>query len=158
MGAFGKLDIVFANAGIGGTTPIGGTSLDTFQQIITTNLTSVFFTIQAVAPHLSDKASIILNGSVHAVMGVPLFGSQCRTCHKGAVRSMTRVLASEFAQRNPGQSSHSRRDTHRNLKPAGLECRGDGRAGESAVSNTISIGRMGRPEEVARTVLFLRVR
>ena len=46
---FGKLDIVFANAGIPGNTPIGGTTLEAFEQVIRTNITSVFFTVQAAA-------------------------------------------------------------------------------------------------------------
>ena len=44
---FGKLDIVFANAGIGGATPVGQTSQAAFDEIIRTNLTAVFFTVQA---------------------------------------------------------------------------------------------------------------
>ena len=44
--AVGKFDIVFANAGIGGATPLGQTSLEQFEKIISTNLTSVFFTVQ----------------------------------------------------------------------------------------------------------------
>src|SRR5712692_1631911 len=50
---FGKLDIVFANAGIPGATPVGQTSLASFEEIIRTNLTAVFFTIQAAVPHLN---------------------------------------------------------------------------------------------------------
>jgi len=42
---FGKLDIVFANAGIPGNTPLGGTTLATFEQVIRTNITAVFFTV-----------------------------------------------------------------------------------------------------------------
>ena len=94
---FGKIDIVFANAGIPGATPVGQTSLATFEEIIRTNLTAVFFTIQAAAPHLNPGASIILNGSVHAVMGVPGYSAYAAT--KAGVRAMTRNLASEFAPR-----------------------------------------------------------
>src|ERR1700751_1378776 len=47
---FGKLDIVFANAGIPGSTPVGGTTLEAFEQVIRTNITSVFFTVQAALP------------------------------------------------------------------------------------------------------------
>ena len=61
---FGKLDIVFANAGIAGGTPLGGATLEAFEKVISTNLTGVFFTVQAALPHLNDDASIILNGSV----------------------------------------------------------------------------------------------
>jgi NAD(P)-dependent dehydrogenase (short-subunit alcohol dehydrogenase family) len=51
---FGKLDIVFANAGIVAASPVGQTSLAAFEEIIHTNLTSVFFTVQAAAPHLKQ--------------------------------------------------------------------------------------------------------
>jgi short chain dehydrogenase len=84
---FGKLDIVFANAGIGGATPVGQTSQAAFDEIIRTNLTAVFFTVQAAAPHLNVGASIILNGSVHAVMGVPGWSAYAAT--KAGVRAMT---------------------------------------------------------------------
>ncbi|WP_180490069.1 SDR family NAD(P)-dependent oxidoreductase, partial [Escherichia fergusonii] len=49
---FGKLDIVFANAGIAGNTPVGGTTLAAFENVIKTNLTAVFFTVQAAVAHL----------------------------------------------------------------------------------------------------------
>src|ERR1700724_83280 len=42
---FGKLDIVFANAGISANTPVGGTTLETFEQVLKTNITAVFFTV-----------------------------------------------------------------------------------------------------------------
>src|SRR5712671_6678615 len=51
---FGKLDIVFANAGIPGATPVGGTALALFEQVIRTNLTAVFFTVQSAVPYLND--------------------------------------------------------------------------------------------------------
>src|ERR1700758_1584352 len=51
---FGKLDIVFANAGIPGNTPLGATSLEAFEKILRTNITSVFFTVQSALPYLND--------------------------------------------------------------------------------------------------------
>src|SRR6266487_5981345 len=89
---FGKLDIVFANAGIAGNTPIGGTTLAAFENVIRTNITSVFFTVQATAPHLNDGASIILNGSVISVLGSP--GYSAYAASKAGVRAMARVMAS----------------------------------------------------------------
>src|SRR5258708_4628926 len=68
---FGKLDIVFANAGVSASTPVGGTSLETFESVLKTNITAVFFTVQAAAPHLSDGGSVILNGSVSLRLGHP---------------------------------------------------------------------------------------
>ena len=95
--AFGKLDIVFANAGIAGNTPIGGTTLEAFEAVIRTNITSVFFTVQAAAPHLNDGGSIILNGSVISVLGNP--GYAAYAASKAGVRGMARVMASELAPR-----------------------------------------------------------
>ena len=48
---FGKLDIVFANAGIPGGTPVGGTKVEAFEQVLRTNITAVFFTVQAAVAH-----------------------------------------------------------------------------------------------------------
>src|SRR5262245_36403724 len=85
---FGKLDVVFANAGIAGPSPLGQTPVATFEQILRTNVTAVFYTIQAALPELRDGASVILNGSVHAVLGMP--GYSAYAAAKGGVRSMTR--------------------------------------------------------------------
>src|SRR3954470_6733839 len=94
---FGKLDIVFANAGIPGSTPIGGTTLAAFESVIRTNITSVFFTVQAAAAHLNDGGSIILNGSVISVLGNP--GYAAYAASKAGVRAMARVMASELSSR-----------------------------------------------------------
>ena len=94
---FGKLDIVFANAGIGGMTPLGDTGLAGFEEVVRTNFTSVFFTIQAALPHLKKGASVIMNGSVHELLGAPGYSAYAGT--KAAVRAMTRVLASELGPR-----------------------------------------------------------
>jgi len=51
--------------------PLGRTSLETFECVIRTNLAAVFFTVQTALPHLRDGASIVLNGSVQAVLGIP---------------------------------------------------------------------------------------
>src|ERR1700739_3462696 len=94
---FGKLDIVFANAGIPGDTPLGATSLEAFEKILRTNITSVFFTVQSALPYLNDGASIILNGSVISVLGNP--GYSAYAASKAAVRAMARVMASELSPR-----------------------------------------------------------
>jgi NAD(P)-dependent dehydrogenase (short-subunit alcohol dehydrogenase family) len=93
--AFGHLDIVVANAGISGNTPVGGTTAEQFERIMTTNVTGVFLTVQAAAPYLRKGGSVILIGSVHAVLGMPAYSAYAAS--KGAVRSMGRVLASELA-------------------------------------------------------------
>ena len=47
---FGNLDVVFANAGIGSFTPLGSTSLETFDEVLRVNVTSIFFLVQACLP------------------------------------------------------------------------------------------------------------
>src|SRR3979409_1701319 len=68
---FGHLDIVFANAGIGNLGSIEETSEATFDEVLRTNVTGAFLTIQAALPLLRAGASIILNGSVAPITGFP---------------------------------------------------------------------------------------
>jgi NAD(P)-dependent dehydrogenase (short-subunit alcohol dehydrogenase family) len=150
---FGKLDIVFANAGIGANTPVGGTTLETFEQVLRTNVTAVFFTVQAAVPHLNDGASIILNGSVIAVLGSP--GYSAYAASKAGVRAMARVMASELSPRrirvnvvSPGGTSTPIWDRVAPTPEAIV-------ALEKRVSRTIPLGRFGTVDEVAKTVLFL---
>lgn len=150
---FGKLDIVFANAGIGGHTPVGGTTLDVFEAVLKTNITAVFFTVQAAVAHLNDNASIILNGSVISVLGNP--GYAAYAASKAGVRAMARVMASELSPRgirvnvvSPGATATPIWDRVAPT-PDAFD------AFEKRLSQTIPLGRMGKPEEVAKAVLFL---
>jgi len=150
---FGKLDIVFANAGVGGVTPLGQTSFEAFEQIIRTNLTGVFFTVQAALPHLKDGASIILNGSVLSVYGAP--GWSAYAAAKAGVRAMSRVLASELSPRRIRVNVVSPGATDTEIWAAVAPTPEARTALEQRLSRGIPLGRLGRPEEVANTVLFL---
>ena len=57
---FGSLDIVFANAGISGPTPLGGTTAAAFEAILRTNLTAVFLTVQAALPLMSEGGAVVI--------------------------------------------------------------------------------------------------
>ena len=150
---FGKLYIVFANAGISASTPLGGTELETFEAELRTNITAVFFTVQAAVPHLNDGASIILNGSVISVLGNA--GYAAYAASKAGVRAMARVMASELSSRRirvnvvaPGGTTTPiwNRVAPTPEAVAALEKR---------ISQTVPLGRFGKVEEVAKTVLFL---
>ena len=150
---FGKLDILFANAGIGGATPVGQTSLAVFEEIIRINLTGVFFTIHAAAPYLNDGASIILNGSVHAVLGVP--GWSAYAAAKAGVRAMTRNLASEFAPRRIRVNQVTPGGTKTPIWSPYAPTPDDLTVLQNRIARGIPLGRLGEAEEVARAVLFL---
>ena len=150
---FGKLDVLFANAGIPGNTPLGGTTLAAFEQVLRTNVTAVFFTVQAALPYLNDGASIILNGSVISVLGNP--GYSAYAASKAGVRAMARVMASELSLRgirvNVVAPGAARTPIWNGAAPtpeayAALDKR---------ISRAIPLGRLGEAEEIARTVLFL---
>ncbi|MCQ8240079.1 SDR family NAD(P)-dependent oxidoreductase [Rhizosaccharibacter radicis] len=150
---FGALDVLFANAGIPGATPLGNTTLDAFDRIVRTNLHAVFFTVQAALPHLKDGASIILNGSVHAVLGIP--GASAYAASKGAISSMARVLASELAPRGirvntvvPG-ATRTPIWKGRAPTPEALE------ALEARFNRATPLNRFAEAEQVAQAALFL---
>src|SRR5712664_172324 len=150
---FGKLDIVFANAGIPGATPVGNTSLAAFEEIIRTNLTAVFFTVQAGAAHLNPGASIILNGSVHAVLGVPGYSAYAAT--KAGVRSMTRNLASEFAPRGIRVNQVTPGGTKTPIWSPFAPTEEAMASLEQRISGMTALGRMGEAEEIAKAAVYL---
>jgi NAD(P)-dependent dehydrogenase (short-subunit alcohol dehydrogenase family) len=149
---FGKIDIVFANAGIGPYTPLGSTSVDAFEQVIRVNVTSIFFLVQACMPYLPDGASIIFNSSVQSVNGRP--GLSAYAASKAAVRAMARVMASELSSRSirvnvvtPGSVNTPIWNAVGNYE--------ERRSFLDKLTRTIPLGRMGDPREVANAVLFL---
>src|SRR6201988_1354696 len=95
---FGKLDIVFANAGISGRTPTGSADEVMFENVIHTNLNGAFFTVNSAAPLLNDNGSIIFNGSAHNYLGQPGVAAYAAT--KGGLVSMARAIAAAPSPRN----------------------------------------------------------
>ena len=150
---FGKLDILFANAGIPGATPAGATKPEVFEQVIRTNLTGVFFTVQAALQYLNDGASIILNGSVISVLGNP--GYSAYAASKAGVRAMARVLASELSPRGIRVNVVSPGATRTPIWGAALATPDAERAFEARIAATTPLGHIGEPENIASTVLFL---
>ena len=149
----GKLDILFANAGIGGTTAAGKTSEELFRQIIDVNLVSVFFTVDDALPYLNDGASVILTGSVIGTLGQPGYSAYAAT--KAGVRALARTLAGDLSPRGirvnvvaPGATKTPiwGRNERTPEQISGLE---------QQFSKVIAVGRMGEAEEIAKAVLFL---
>jgi NAD(P)-dependent dehydrogenase (short-subunit alcohol dehydrogenase family) len=153
---FGKLDVIFANAGISGRTPTGSTDETIFENVIHTNLSGAFFTVNSAAPLLNDNGSIIFTGSVHDYLGQPGLAAYAAT--KGGLVSMARSVAADLAPRNIRVNVVAPGATKTPIWKRGS--RASISAEESAklakfVSSVVPLGRWGEPEEVAKAVLFL---
>ena len=151
--AFGTLDVVFANAGISGATPLGSTTLEAFESIVRTNLTSVFFTVQGVLPLLKEGSSVILNGSVMRELGSP--GSSAYSASKGAITSMAKVFASELAPKGIRVNTVIPGATRTPIWCRGSRAGSSIDATEKAMAPRIPMGRFSNPEELAQAVMFL---
>ena len=153
---FGKLDIVFANAGISGRTPTGSTDEAIFENVIHTNLTAAFFTVNSAAPLLNDSGSIIFNGSVHNYIGQPGVAAYAAT--KGGVVSMARSIAADLAPRNIRVNVVAPGATKTPIwkrGPRASMSTDESNKLAKFFSSVIPLGRWGESEEVAKAVLFL---
>jgi NAD(P)-dependent dehydrogenase (short-subunit alcohol dehydrogenase family) len=153
---FGKLDIVFANAGISDRTPTGETGEAIFENIISTDLNGVFFTVNSAAPLLNNNGSVILTGSVHNYLGQP--GLAAYAAAKGGLVSMARSIAADLAPRNIRVNVVAPGATKTPIWKRGA--RVSASAEESAklanaLSSAVPLGRWGEPQEIAKAVLFL---
>ena len=149
----GKLDGVFVNAGVGGVTPLGGTTPEVFDELVRNNFSGSFFTTQAALPYLKDGASLVYNGSVLASLGMP--GWSAYGGAKAAVRAMVRVLASELAPRRIRVNQVTPGGTKTPIWTPFAPTAQAHDALEARISAATPLGRMGEPEDVARAVLFL---
>ena len=153
---FGKLDIVFANAGISGRTPTGTTDEAIFEKVVHTNLNGAFFTVNSAAPLMNDNGSIIFNGSVQSYLGQPGLAAYAAT--KGGLVSMARSIAADLAPRKIRVNVVAPGATKTPIWKRGP--RANATAEESAkvsdfFSSTVPLARWGEPEELAKAVLFL---
>jgi NAD(P)-dependent dehydrogenase (short-subunit alcohol dehydrogenase family) len=150
---FGKLDVLFANAGVAGNTPVGGTSIAAFESVIRTNLTAVFFTVQTAIAHLNDGASIILNGSVISVLGSP--GYSAYAASKAGVRAMARVMASELSPRGIRVNVISPGAIRTPIWGAATATPEAEKALEERIAKATPLRGLGEPDHISKAVLFL---
>lgn len=150
---WGRLDVLFANAGIGGRTPVTEDSLAGFEQVLATNLTGPFLTILAAEPYLNDGASIILTGSIHGSAGFPGYAGYAAS--KAGIRAMARVLAGELSERRIRVNIVSPGPIHTPIWNGIAQSPEAYAQFAERVSQGVPLGRMGDADEVANAVLFL---
>jgi NAD(P)-dependent dehydrogenase (short-subunit alcohol dehydrogenase family) len=151
--AFGKIDVLFANAGICQFASFEASEEALFDELFAINVKGVFFTLQKGIAYLNDGASIILNSSTAAGKGGGNIAIYAAT--KAAVRSFTRTAAREL---------QSRRIRVNAVAPGPIETALFGRDGtdptvmdnfKANIATYVPLGRMGQADEVAGAVAFL---
>lgn len=148
----GRLDIVFANAGVGDMLPLGSITEEHFDRIFSINVKGLLFTVQKALPLLRDGSSIILNASTVATKGTENFSVY--SASKAAVRNFARSWLLDLKPRNirvnvvsPGPVATP--------GVAGLVPADQIDGLHTQLASLVPIGRMGEPKEVAKAVLFL---
>jgi NAD(P)-dependent dehydrogenase (short-subunit alcohol dehydrogenase family) len=150
---FGRIDVLFVNAGIGKFSPFEAVTEEIYDSILDVNLKGAFFTIQGALPLLADGASIVLNTSINAHMGIP--NSSVYSASKAALLSLARTLSAELVGRNIRVNAISPGPvTTPILGRLGLSAEALEQTRQNIVSQ-VPMKRFGRPEEIAKTALFL---
>ena len=93
----GKIDVLFVNAGVGKFAPVEAVTEELFDSIMDTNFKGAYFTIQKALPLLNDNASIVLNASINANIGMP--NSSVYAASKAALITLARTLSAELVGR-----------------------------------------------------------
>ncbi|MEO8606554.1 MAG: SDR family oxidoreductase [Chloroflexota bacterium] len=146
---FGKLDVLFVNAGIFKGALLEEVDEAAFDQMMNANFKGSYFTVQKALPILNQPASIIFNGSVNALTGIPQ--SSLYTAGKGAIHA----LAAELVSRGIRVNTISIGPTATHLLDRSGSSQAILDAQDVARINHSPMKRLGQPEEVAKVALFL---
>jgi len=145
----GKLDIVFANAGITTITPLGKITEEDYNSLFNANVKGLLFSVQKALPLMPDGASIILNASIVASKGLADWSVYSAT--KAAVRSFARTWTTDLKARrirvNAVSPGYIDTPAWRSIEAAERQI--------ETLSKTVPLGRFGRADEVAKAVVFL---
>jgi NAD(P)-dependent dehydrogenase (short-subunit alcohol dehydrogenase family) len=143
----GRIDIIFANAGVGEFVSFPQASEEHFDRILNINVKGAFFTVQKGLPLLNDGGSIVLTGSVASVKGTAAFGVYAAS--KAAIRSFVRTWTTDLKDR------HIRSNV---VSPGPIRTALINRQSPGVIAqivSTVPMGRMGEPDEVAKAALYL---
>lgn len=150
---YGKVDIIFANAGIGDFVPFGQVTEEQFDRVFAVNVKGTFFTVQKLLPLIPDGGSVILNGSNASIKGMEAFSTYSAT--KAALRSFARTWTTDLKARKIRVNV---------LSPGPIDTPIFGKAGltdeqiegfKSQIAVQVPLGRIGHVDEIAHPALFL---
>jgi NAD(P)-dependent dehydrogenase (short-subunit alcohol dehydrogenase family) len=148
-----RIDVLFANAGVGDFVALGSITEESFDKTFGINVKGLVFTVQKALPLFQDGGSIILNASVAGSKGIEAFSVYSAT--KAAVRSFARTWTTDLKARkirvntiSPGPI-----DTPI-LETTGLPQEELDQL-KTNLASSVPLGRMGRADEIAKAALFL---
>jgi NAD(P)-dependent dehydrogenase (short-subunit alcohol dehydrogenase family) len=150
---FGKIDALFANAGIGKFVPFDQVTEAFFDETVAVNLKGVFFTVHKALPLLGPGSAVVLNASINAHKGMP--GTTVYGATKAAVVNLAKTLSADLVDRGIRVNA---------ISPGPVESALLARTGMSEeeldktkdwIRSQVPIKRFAKPEEIAETVLFL---
>ena len=150
---YGKVDILFINAGIGGFSPVAATDEQLFDSVLNVNFKGAFFTLSKFIPLLNDGASVVVLSSIAATMSMS--NSAVYSASKAALNSIAKVAAVELASRkirvniiSPGA-----------IKTPIMSKQGWDEATIQTITESLIAGsplaKIGTAEEVAKMVTYL---
>jgi NAD(P)-dependent dehydrogenase (short-subunit alcohol dehydrogenase family) len=152
-GKYGKIDVLFINAGVAAFAPLEAADEAHFDYIMNINFKGAYFTLNKFLPILNDGASVILLSSVNATSGMS--NSSVYAASKAALNSLAKVAATELAPRKIRVNS---------VSPGPIDTPIFGKAGldeasvesfATAAANRVPLKRFGAAGEVAKLVAFL---
>ena len=151
---FGRLDILFANAGGGAFVPLGEITEEHFDKYFGINVKGTLFTVQKALPLMTAGGAIVLNGSMVTIKGLPGFSVYAAT--KAALRSFARTWAVDLKGKNirvnvvsPGTVVTPAYKNELGMNDEEIK------AFEAQAALTTPLGRSGTPDEIAKAVVFL---
>ncbi|HEX9465304.1 MAG TPA: SDR family oxidoreductase, partial [Alphaproteobacteria bacterium] len=149
----GRLDVLFANAGVATLAPFGTITEEFYESIFSVNVKGLLFTVQKALPLMPDGASIVLNASIVGSKGLP--ANSVYSATKAAVRSFARTWTTDLKSRRIRVNAVS----PGSIDTPGLsQLLGTSEAGQQRlkmISGSIPMGRLGIPDEIAKAVVFL---
>ena len=149
----GKLDIVFANAGIAGYATLGEITEERYDSIFNVNVKGLLFTVQKALALLPDGASIILNASIVATKGLP--NDSVYSATKAAVRSFARTWTTDLKHRRIRVNAVSPGPINTPGLNDLVASTGAVEQGLKIFAGSVPLGRLGTADEIAKAVVFL---
>ncbi len=150
---YGKVDIIFANAGIGDFAPFDQVTEEQFDRVFAVNVKGTFFTVQKLLSLIPDGGSVILNGSNASIKGIEAFSAY--SASKAALRSFARTWTADLKARKIRVNV---------LSPGPIDTPIFGKTGltpeqvegfKSQIAAQVPLGRIGHVDEIALPALFL---